>query len=214
MNWYNIVYCEWLSQSNCFNVYSTLAEMLPDLWSAFQLLFIHLFSKYLLKTCYVPAFCNALRKWWWEEGKKGKKENTQCSLELTLSSPRLICSFILLTPFLPLTHLCAQIIWYRFTASPPPVPEASLPSSYKLHCAQNLPRNACVSLSGAAVCANGIITDVFYLVTHKLPDFTDKEIVNSSLVQLYVFYVLILYFKKRYNFLMWMILIFIFIILA
>ena len=37
-------------------VYSTLAEIPPDLWSALHLLFIHLFSKNLSRTYYVPAF--------------------------------------------------------------------------------------------------------------------------------------------------------------
>ena len=106
------------------------------------------------------------RKWWEEikkkkkEKEKEKKENTQCPLELTLSSVQVTFSFIFLTPFRPLTHLCVQTVWYHLIASPSPMCEASLPCTYKIHSIQNLLLSACTVSPDAAVSANGIIIDV------------------------------------------------------
>ena len=62
-------------------VYSTLAEIPPDLWSALHLLFIHLFSKNLSRTYYVPAFYiqEMMRR---KKKKKKRKRNASTQEEL------------------------------------------------------------------------------------------------------------------------------------
>lgn len=130
------------------------------------LLFIYFLFIYSAKIYWEHIMCQhfTFRKWWEERNKKEKekekKENTQCSLELTLSTFHVPFSFVFLTPFRPLTHLCVQTVWYHLIASPSWMCEASLPCTYKLHFTQNLLLSACTVPPDAAVSANGSIIHV------------------------------------------------------
>ena len=76
MNCYHLLGIPSFSEWMVLNVYSTLAEIPPDLWPALHLLFIHLFSKNSSRTYYVPAFYiqeMRRRKKKWKRKKKRQK---------------------------------------------------------------------------------------------------------------------------------------------